>query len=252
MIIDTHAHPDFCRLPLDTLVKNARDAGVERLVSVAVDVKTTRASVQHAQAYPEFIWPTAGIHPTYVPASDHALTQQLDELEALIQAHAGLAIGECGLDFYRDSNPPDAQQRRAFMTQLDLACAYARPVIIHSRAADEQMLPILLDRRPRAVIHCFSSPWSVASALLDTPVLFSFTGMITYASYNTESIKKLPLDRIMIETDAPYLTPQAYKGTPNQPAYVHAVCERIAAIKGLEYAQVAQATTATAYQFFNA
>ncbi len=246
-LFDTHAHPHLCTdTPLNALVDRAKAAGLVGMMSVAIDLDSARDAIQQSEDYPGFIWPTAGIHPTSVADDD-----QITELEAIIQAHDVYAIGECGLDFYRDTNPSAGLQTDYFRAQLDIAKRYDLPVIIHARHADAELVPILLDYPdiPK-VIHCFSSPWSVVEALLDTATWFSFTGIVTYTHYDPEVVERLPLHRMMIETDCPYLTPLSHRGTANEPAFVSAICAQIAAIKSLTPETVAAATTQTAIDFF--
>lgn len=246
-LFDTHAHPHLCvKTPLDTLVNRAKSAGLIGMMSVAIDPASAREAIEHSHQYPGFIWPTAGIHPTSV--SDD---EQLSELEAILQTHDIYAIGECGLDFYRDNHPSAGLQTDYFRAQLDLAQRYDLPVIIHSRNADAELVPILLEYpNVRKVIHCFSSPWSVVEALLDTATWFSFTGIVTYTNYDPYVIQNLPLPRIMIETDCPYLTPLGHRGASNEPAFVSDICSKLAAIKSLPPQTIASATTQTAIDFF--
>ena len=246
-LFDTHAHPHLCTdTDLDTLVDRAKTAGLMGMMSVAIDLASARDALAQSERHPGFIWPTAGIHPTSV-ADD----EQLSELEAILQTQAVYAIGECGLDFYRDTNPSAGLQTDYFRAQLDLAKRYDLPVIIHARNADAELVPILLDYPdvPK-VIHCFSASWSVVEALWDTATWFSFTGIVTYPQYDPTVIQQLPLHRMMIETDCPYLTPLKHRGALNEPAFVAAICDQIAATKALSSETVAAATTQTAIDFF--
>src|SRR5215208_7141206 len=218
-MIDTHAHLDSCAEPADVIVERARAAGVTRIVSVGTRPESWRATVDIADRH-EGVFVALGLHPHEAESADEALPALRDAL-----AHPrAVAVGETGLDFYRDYAPHDAQ-RRAFEAQLDLARELEKPVVIHNRAADEETLSLLRRFDGGVVLHCFSSP-SLLDDAVDRGWYVSFAGNVTYKNaYDLRAAARaVPAQRLLAETDAPYLSPQAVRGKPNEPAnVVHAV-----------------------------
>lgn len=245
-MIDTHAHPLLCKRPMSDWMHNARQAGLSHIICVATTIQMGLDSLALSQQYPELV-PTIGIHPCEAHQPD-----RLEELEALIQEHNFKIIGEIGLDFYRD-NAPYEQQVEVFESQLQLARKHHLPVIIHSRHADKEMAPILNRYADvKKVVHCFSSDLAFVKTVENPNTYFSFTGMITYPNKAAllEVITGIPLEKIMIETDCPYLTPAAFKGEENQPSFVGEVARMIAQAKGCETETVIAKTDQTAKAFF--
>ena len=246
-VIDTHAHLYLCKQPLDELLDQARQNNVCYMVNVALGIASTQTSWEMSRQYPQLI-PTAGIHPCEVKE-----LSRISELEALLTQHSFRAIGEIGLDYYHTADTRE-EQIRMFCHQLELARQHNLPVIIHNRESDTDMRAILKDFSDvTKVIHCFSSGQDFIEDVANENTYFSFTGTITYSqkSATLDALKDLPLDRIMIETDSPYLTPTRHKGAENQPAFVREMADRIAEIKSLPIETVIEATTRTACQFFN-
>jgi TatD DNase family protein len=223
-VIDTHAHLDALDDPAGAIAR-ARAAGVERIVSIGSGLASTRATLAIADGE-EGVSVAAGIHPHQ--ASDG---ESVEELTSLIDGRV-VAIGEIGLDFYRDY-APRADQRRVFSEQLRLADELGKAVIVHSREADEETAEVLAKFRGTVVLHCFSSPGLLPVAL-ERGYYVSFAGNVTYpkAVELREAAAKIPQDRLLAETDCPYLAPQPVRGKTNEPAYVVHTIAALAAARG--------------------
>ena len=260
MFIDTHAHLDFPEFKYETsaVLGRAKEAGVERVINIGVDIETSKHSLELARRYPE-IYAAIGIHP-------HSSLDLDIETRGTLLTYAAqekvVAIGEIGLDYYylkRSSQyahcPTREQQIFCFEQMLDIALETRMPVIIHSREADADILAILKSYSSglRGVLHCFSSNYSFAEKILDLGFAISFTGNITYKKSEdiVEAIRRIPIGSIMIETDSPYLAPEPYRGKRNEPAYVAEVARKIAEIKKLSLAEVERETTKKAMKLFN-
>lgn len=261
MLVDTHCHltsPEL-RPNLDALLARARAEGVGAFNTVATSPADARAALeivaQHADVHL-----TAGIHPHNAGTCDE------DDFALLAELHRGaaaggpaagriVAVGETGLDFHYDFAPP-ARQEVVFRRQLDLAVEVGRPVVIHARKAEQRVCDILGDYPQlagRVVFHCFSGPLEVARRILDLGLWLSFTGVVTFANGELvrEAARITPIDRIMVETDAPYMSPEPVRRIrPCEPAFVAHTARRIAAERGLAPAEFARATTANAERFF--
>jgi TatD DNase family protein len=223
-VIDTHAHLDALDDPA-AAISRARAAGVERIIAIGSGLASTRATLAIA-AQAEGVSLAAGVHPHQ--AADG---EPVDELAALV-ARAAVAIGEIGLDFYRDYAPRD-DQRRVFVEQLGLAADLDKPVIIHTRASEEETAALLEDFDGTVVMHCFSSPGLLPVAL-ERGYYVSFAGNVTYpkAVELREAAAKIPVNRILAETDCPYLAPQPVRGKRNEPAYVVHTITSLAETRG--------------------
>ena len=223
-MIDTHAHLDALDDPAGAIAR-ARAAGVERIVSIGSGLASTRATLAIADGE-EGVSVAAGIHPHQ--ASDG---ESVEELTSLIDRRV-VAIGEIGLDFYRDY-APRADQRRVFSEQLRLADELGKAVIVHSREADEETAEVLAKFRGTVVLHCFSSPGLLPVAL-ERGYYVSFAGNVTYpkAVELREAAAKIPQDRLLAETDCPYLAPQPVRGKTNEPAYVVHTIAALAGARG--------------------
>jgi len=254
MLIDSHAHLTDKRLirQLDEVLARAAEADVRAIITIGTDAASSRAVAELVEAKPG-IAGTVGVHP------HDAKTVTADVLEELAQLAAGeriVAIGETGLDFYRDLSPRDKQEI-AFIEQIHLARELGLPLVIHIREAYDAALEIL-ERETggdlRGVVHCWSSGLSDAQRVLDLGLHIGFTGTVTYpnASNLREVAATVPLDRILIETDSPYLVPQRFrkKVKTNEPAYVVYVAEQIAETREVSFDEVARATTANARELF--
>ena len=223
-MIDTHAHLDALDDPAGAIAR-ARAAGVERIVSIGSGLASTRATLAIADGE-EGVSVAAGIHPHQ--AADG---ESVEELTSLIDGRV-VAIGEIGLDFYRDY-APRADQRRVFFEQLRLADELGKAVIVHSREADEETAEVLAEFRGTVVLHCFSSPGLLPVAL-ERGYYVSFAGNVTYpkAVELREAAAKIPQDRLLAETDCPYLAPQPVRGKTNEPAYVVHTIAALAGARG--------------------
>ncbi len=248
-LIDSHAHVDFPQFDddRDEVIKRAREAGLVALVNIGTNVDTSRASVALAERH-DFIYATVGIHPHDAEA---ATGQALDALLALAQHERVVAIGEIGLDYYRDYSPRPAQ-RRALEDQLTLASALDLPVVIHSRDAHEDVLDTLGDWSGTGVLHTYAAGMKRLDQVIDMGFFVGLSGPVTYA--NAEQLRSVaravPLDRLLIETDCPYLTPEPHRGKRNEPAYVRFVAEAVAQARGNSTQQVADATAENARRLF--
>jgi TatD DNase family protein len=258
-LIDTHAHLDFRQFndDRDAVLARAWQAGVEAIITIGTDLATSRAAVALAER-DERIYATVGFHPHDAKSLDDAA---LDELTDLARHPRVVAVGEIGLDYYRDHSPRDTQ-RRAFRRQLDMAAQAGKPVVIHNREAGADTLNILREWAAEAepqpakhlgVLHCFSGDLALAEAAMELGFYLGIDGPITYRNAHRlrEIVGALPLDRLLIETDAPFLTPHPHRGKRNEPAYVRLVAERIAALKEVSFATVVQATTSNARTLFS-
>lgn len=258
MFIDTHCHlnfPDF-KNEVSAVIGRARDVGVEKMINVGIDVETSKSSIDLARRYPE-IYATCGIHPHCAKELD---IESKGRLISFSNHEKVIAIGEVGLDYYylkRSSKyanyPNRSEQIFCFEQMLDLALETNLPAVVHSREAEADTLSILKTYKGqlRAVVHCFSGDYNFAEKILDMGFTVSFTGNITYNNAMAwEAIEKLPLGSMMIETDAPYLAPEVYRGKRNEPAYVVEVAKKIAEIKKISLAEVERETTKKATKFF--
>src|SRR6266446_4181860 len=233
-LFDTHAHlhfPEFAG-DLDAVLARARAAGVRRMVTIGTDVATSRAAVALAAREPD-VWAAVGIHPHHATSADDAA---LVEIERLASAARVVAIGETGLDFFRDLAPRDAQAR-AFRAQLALARRVGKPVIVHCRNAHEETLALLASegvRETGGIMHCFSGDVAIARRCLDLGLLLSLAGPVTYPKPGAlpEVARFVPGDRLVIETDCPFLPPQPYRGKRNEPAYLALTAARVAELRG--------------------
>ncbi|MGQ9683709.1 MAG: TatD family hydrolase [Anaerolineae bacterium] len=254
-LVDTHAHLDFDAFAADRaeVLERAAAAGVEWILDVGADMASSRRAVALAGQQPG-LWAAVGVHPhEAVTLSPEAL----DELRILSRDPRVLAIGEIGLDYYRDLAPRPVQ-REAFAAQLNLAQELQRPVIVHSREAARDTLEMLRAAgrasggNLRGVMHCFSGDLALAKELVGLGLHIGIAGPVTYVKAQAlrEVARELPLDRLLLETDCPYLAPQVYRGKRNEPAYVRYVAEQVAELRGLSAEQVGCATSENAQSLF--
>ena len=247
-MIDSHTHLDRGPAPVAELVAEARAAGVHRILTIGMDSESCRAALQAAEAHEE-VFAAVGRHPN--EATGYA-DEVVDELRELARHPRCRAIGETGLDDYRDYAPrPD--QERAFAAQIALAREAGKPLVIHTRAAEDDTVDTLARdaRGLEVILHCFSMPDRLGECL-DHGWWISFAGNVTYpkATDLQEAAKRTPLDRILVETDAPYLTPQVVRKERNRPAYVAHTARFIAELRGIDYAELEAAVDANAATLF--
>lgn len=249
-LFDTHAHLDDAQYDEDreAMLARAQAAGVAYIVNIGGSIGSSRRSIKLAEAHP-YIYCATGIHPH---DASTATPQVLAEIEAMQSHPKCLALGEIGLDYHYDLSPRDIQ-RDVFRKQMELARRLGRKVIIHSREATEDTLTILREfPTVTGVVHCYSGSLETAKILVDMGYMLSFTGVLTYknAVKSVEVVEWLPLDKLMAETDAPYLTPVPHRGKRNESAYVSLVLEKMAQIKGLTYGEIARITYENGKQFY--
>lgn len=259
MLIDTHCHLNFDSYDADRaeVVRRAEAAGVTRIVIPAIDVASGRDALALADEYPG-VYVAVGVHPNSSADFDHAILAAIEHQAA---AKKVIAIGEIGLDYYRDRSPKE-KQFAAFQAQLELAAKRNLPVIIHNREASEDIMAVLeawvkilpdtLKDRP-GVLHSFSAPMAIAERALAAGFYLGFTGPITFGK--AEELRRVaravPVDRILVETDGPFLTPHPYRGQRNEPAYIPCIVERLASVKGIETNKMARASTENALRLFH-
>ena len=233
-LFDTHAHlhfPDFAG-DLAEVLSRARAAGVRRMLTVGTDPATSRAAIEVASREPD-VWASVGIHPHDAQAADGAA---LDTIQRLATEPRVVAVGEIGLDFFRDLSPRPLQER-AFRAQLEIARRVRRPVIVHCRDAHEETLGILSEHRVGelgGIMHCFSGDVEIARRCLDLGLLVSLAGPVTYPKARAlpDVARFVPGDRLVVETDCPYLPPQPFRGKRNEPAHIALTVARVAELRG--------------------
>ena len=253
-LIDTHAHLDNeqFKTDRDQVIARAQANGISHILTIGCDLESSRQSVAIAKANPS-IYAAVGIHPHDAAQVDDTVLDQLRSL-ATNPDNKVVAIGEIGLDFYRDRSPRDIQ-RQVFRQQIQLARELNLPIVVHDRDAHDEVLAILQETNAGeigGVLHCFSGDLAMAKACLDLGLHLSFTATVTYPKNEAarEIIAKLPVDRLLIETDCPYLAPQSRRGKRNEPALVRSVAETIASVKGLTEEDVARITSLNAFRLF--
>ena len=248
-LIDTHAHTNFDAFDADraAMYARAREAGVAAIVEVGVGLEGSRAAVARAAKEP-LVHAAAGLHPTGLEGFDAAWP----DFEALVEKSGVVAVGECGLDYYWMKAPKDLQAR-AFRAQIDLARRRDLPFIVHCREAEDDLIPILRDAGyGRGVVHCFGGTRAQAEEILALGLAISFCGNVTYpkAEGLREAARAVPLDVLMLETDAPFLSPQGRRGKRNEPAFVAETAAFLAELHGVPLEDLAARTTANARRFF--
>lgn len=283
MLIDTHAHINFnaYKDDGDEVIKRALEQDIW-MINVGSEKKTSRRAVEYAQKYEQGVFAAVGLHPGSLRARE--IEEKIDNKEIvkikteaqefdyeyyknLAQKAKVAAIGEIGLDYYRlfaDKRGTDARidadknlQKEVLLEQLGLAESLSKPVILHCREAHEDLLKILQTRtlvgnKPlRGVIHSFSGLWSQAEKYLAMGFHLGFNGIISFARDYDEVVREMPFDRLLIETDCPYLTPVPYRGKRNEPGYVKYVAEKIAELRNISAAEVAKITTQNARKLFS-
>jgi TatD DNase family protein len=253
-MIDSHTHLFLCERPEAEVVAAAREAGVTRMLNVGLGGTDNAAAIAAAERHEE-VFAAVGCHPTDAAGYDDAMGEEMVRLAAHEKVRA---IGETGIDYYRDTASP-AEQRRAFEAQIEIARDLDLPIVIHARdpegettASDE--IFAILDARAAGmtvVLHCFLAPWRIDDAI-ERGWLCSFSGIVTFPSADElrEAAAKLPDELLLVETDAPYLAPQPVRGKPNEPAHVVATAEALAEVRGVSYADLERTVEANARAVF--
>lgn len=251
MLFDSHCHLT------DPVFADDRGAVIDRAVAAGVGAMTTICSdaadldrvLELTASRPE-VWGTAGIHPH---EAVHATPGALDRVRAVVRSHPRIrAIGECGLDYHYDHSPRDVQ-REVFRAQLHMAAELGRPVVVHCREADGDVAELIREFAGHAigVLHCFTGSAELLATALDAGWYASFSGMVTFPRFAARDLlRSVPSDRLLIETDSPYLAPVPHRGKRNEPAFVARVGEKVADLLGTSVAEVAEACTENARRFY--
>lgn len=263
-LIDAHTHIQFAAYKDDAgeVIKRSLDAGVW-LVNAGTQQETSRAAITLAEKYPHGVYATVGLHPIHTDKSFHDKEELGESGEAFtsrgeifdfgyyknLSAHPKvIAIGECGLDYYHiKDETARKKQKAAFVQQIELAAAVKKPIMIHCREAFDDLIEVLKVNGSKfqttpGIIHFFSGNLAQATRLLDMGFYFTFGGVVTFARDYDEIIKTVPINRLMLETDAPYVTPAPYRGKRNEPVYVIEAAKKVAEIKGVDFEEVSHHT----------
>ena len=249
MLIDTHAHLDFEQFDKDRdiVIKRAFSSGVERIINIGTNFEASKKSIELAEKY-ENIYATVSLHPIDVDEEDFNDEKFLE----LAKHPKVVAIGETGLDYYHQSDKN--KQKEVFKKLIKIAVILDKPIIIHSREADEDIISILKNSKlpsKKGVIHCFGKDYNIAKKFLDLGFSISYTGNITYNPQKMSSSKEVPLEKILVETDCPFMAPVPFRGQRNEPAYVRYVAEKIAEIKEISFNEVAEITSQNCFYLFS-
>jgi TatD DNase family protein len=248
-VVDTHCHLDACQPPDAELVERARAAGVKRIATVGTDASSIERALVAARVHEEVV-AIVGRHPHETAGFDAA---GLAEIERAAAEPGARAIGETGLDYYRDHAPRE-DQRRAFEEQLELAVRLGLPVVIHTRAAEDDTFAVLrehADRLAAVIMHCFSAP-SRVDECVELGYNCSFAGNVTYpkATDLQQAARELPAELLLVETDSPYLSPQPLRGKPNEPANVRHTARFVAELRGTPYEELERTVEENAARVF--
>ncbi len=252
MLVDSHCHLDFPELhaDLDGVLERMRQSDV----GAALTISTTLATFPAVRAVAEGranIWCTAGVHPD---EREDGREASVDELSAMADDPKVVGIGETGLDYFRVEGDTEWQRER-FRTHIRAARAVGKPLVIHTRAAAADTLRILREEgaaEAGGVMHCFTEPWDVAEAALDLGFHISLSGIVTFRNAPAvhDVARRVPIERLLVETDSPFLAPVPHRGKPNQPAWVAHVAAEVARLRGVEPAEIARATTENFFRLF--
>ena len=249
MLVDTHCHLDMLE-DLDGALERMRAVGVERAVTIGVDRASSEWAARAARTHAD-VWATVGLHPHDAKDQSEAVMKMLEHLAATEERVVG--VGEAGLDYHYDNSPRE-QQRAVFAEQVAMAKRVGKALVIHTREAWDDTFEILAAAGPpdRIVFHCFSGGPAEATRALDAGATLSFAGVVTFKNAGDlrEAARITPLDRLVVETDSPFLTPVPNRGRPNEPAYVSHVAEAIATVKGVPVEELARATSENAARLF--
>ena len=250
MLIDTHCHLFFDELKedLSNVLKRAADLGVTKFICVGTNIEDSKESYNLALNY-ENIFSTAGVHPH---DTEEVAENYIDELYNLLKNEKVLAVGEIGLDYFKKLSDISIQ-KKIFAEQLELAQKINKPIVFHNRDSDDDIINILSDfPNVYGVAHCFSSTYDVAKKLIDMGFYISFSGNLTFKNSHLPDVaKRLPIERLLVETDSPFLSPVPYRGKTNEPGRTRFVADLLARLHNLSINEVAQITTTNAKAVFN-
>jgi len=246
-LIDTHCHIYYDKYhDIDEVIERALENNISKMICVGVDLDSSEKSIKLAEKY-DMVYATAGYHPH---ESKDAKQDYIKQLESFLEHEKVIALGEIGLDFFYEHSDRKTQIK-IFEQQLELAKSLNMPCVIHNRESDNNLLrSIKRTNNSNGVIHCFASNNKLAKELIDFGMHLSFTGLITFDNQLNDVIKNVPLEKMMLETDSPYLTPVPHRGKRNEPYMVKYVAEKIASIKNISLSDVAIQTSKTAKIFF--
>jgi TatD DNase family protein len=254
-VIDSHTHLFLCERPEADVVASAVDAGVARMLDVGLEATSNEQAIAAAGRY-ESVFATVGCHPTEAAGFDDARAEEIAHLAA--ENEKVRAIGETGIDYYRET-ATRAEQQRALEAQIEIARDRGLPIVIHARDPDGETGAVddvfeILDARGegvKVILHCFLAPWRVEDAI-ERGWYCSFSGIVTFPSAEElrEAAAKLPDELVLVETDAPYLAPQPVRGKPNEPAHVVSTAETVAEVRGVSYAELERTVEANARALF--
>ncbi|MFH1611121.1 MAG: TatD family hydrolase [Patescibacteria group bacterium] len=272
-LIDTHCHVNFSAYKddMDAVIERSLEAGIG-MIAVGTQSDTSRRAIEVAEKY-DGVWASIGLHPSHLHKQEFHDEGELDSVKTrtevfdpefyrqLVSHPKVVAIGEFGLDYYHmptniDATQVHQDQINAVNLQIDFATEFNKPIIVHSRDAHDDQFKILrlaveAGKLPRrGVVHCFTGTLEDAKRYIDLGFMISFTGILTFSKELQAIARELPIESIMVETDAPYLSPPPHRGKRNEPSYVKFITQTLADAKGLEYDQVAQQTTENAIKFF--
>lgn len=247
-LIDTHCHIYYDKYldDLDDVISRANKKNINHIICVGVDLESSKKSLALSEKY-DSVFATTGYHPHEAKL---APKDYLDRMKDLLEKPKVIAVGEIGLDYYYEHSDKKVQIK-VFREQLELAKELNMPTIIHNRESDDDLYQNIKESNiNKGVIHCYSSDVKYANKLFELGLIVSFTGIVTFSKTLQEVVKEIPIDKIMLETDSPYLTPIPFRGKRNEPYMVNYVAEKIADIKGISVKEVAEITTKTAKGFF--
>jgi len=255
MLIDSHCHLDFADFDAerDELIERAHASGVKQMVTISTRVRKLDGLLALTERYPS-VFCSVGTHPNN---ADEELDVTADDLVRLAEANTKVvAIGEAGLDYFYDTQKPEDQQT-GFRRHIEAARRTQLPLVIHSRSADEDMAAILTEETGKGafpfILHCFSAGQALADAGVALGGYVSFSGILTFPKSTElrDIAKTVPMDRLLVETDAPYLAPKRWRGKRNEPSYVVNTAEVLAEVKGVSYEEMARITTENAFRCFS-
>lgn len=256
MLIDTHCHLNYLHgLDIDALrctLKEASSVEVDHCICIGVDLLQLHEVLTIAETF-EQVSATIGVHPCSV--SEQPFVEAMATLYKYIQHPEVVAVGECGLDYFREEGLDKAIQKQFFSGQVELALTHEKPLVVHTRHAREDTIDLLRSvgrHKAQGVLHCFTETKEMASKALDLGFYISFSGIITFknAEELRDVVRYVPLDRMLVETDSPYLAPVPFRGKQNQPAYVVEVAKKVAELKSVPFARVCKQTTDNARALF--
>jgi len=254
MLVDSHCHLDRLSLEkydnnLSLAIEAALERNVQQLLCVGISVNNREAVVNIAEKYPQVV-SSVGVHPLDVKEG----LASVDNLTEWSRHEKVVALGETGLDYYHTENDKTLQQE-SFIIHLQAASQAKMPVIVHTRSAQEDTLALIKqygNESSAGVLHCFTESWDMARSVMDMNYMISISGIVTFKNAHElrEVVQKIPLDRLLVETDSPYLAPVPYRGKPNEPQYVREVAEYIAELKKVSFESLAEITTDNFYRLF--